>query len=74
MDELYQDIHATRNMDIKILMNHFIALQPFILQKKIFFVEFLRDMVEVLLYILLPANEFRCIPARVLLRVCRIRF
>ncbi|CAF4719162.1 unnamed protein product [Rotaria sp. Silwood1] len=30
--------------------------------------EFLRDIVEVLIYILLPANEFRCIPARVLLR------
>ncbi|CAF2909082.1 unnamed protein product [Rotaria sp. Silwood2] len=30
--------------------------------------EFLRDIVEVLIYILLPANEFRCVPARVLLR------
>lgn len=31
--------------------------------------EFLRDIVEVLLYILLPANEFRCVPIRKLLRV-----
>ncbi|CAF4275166.1 unnamed protein product, partial [Rotaria socialis] len=30
--------------------------------------EFLRDIVEVLIYILLPANEFRCVPARVLIR------
>ncbi|CAF1006302.1 unnamed protein product [Adineta ricciae] len=30
--------------------------------------EFLRDIVEVLLYILLPANEFRCVPARILIR------
>ncbi|CAF3700113.1 unnamed protein product [Rotaria sp. Silwood1] len=30
--------------------------------------EFLRDIVEVLIYILLPANEFRCVPARMLLR------
>ena len=27
-------------------------------------------MVEVLIYILLPANEFRCIPARIIIRVC----
>jgi hypothetical protein len=31
---------------------------------------FLRDIVEVLIYILLPATEFRCVPARMLLRVC----
>lgn len=31
---------------------------------------FLRDMVEVLIYILLPANEFRCVPARIIIRVC----
>ncbi len=31
--------------------------------------EFLQDIVEVLIYILLPANEFRCVPARMLLRV-----
>jgi sorting nexin-13 len=37
--------------------------------KIIFFTEFLRDIVEVLIYILLPANEFRCVPARMLLRV-----
>jgi len=30
--------------------------------------EFLRDLVEVLIYILLPANEFRCVPARILIR------
>ncbi|CAF0850409.1 unnamed protein product [Adineta steineri] len=30
--------------------------------------EFLRDIVEVLIYILLPANEFHCIPARILIR------
>ncbi|CAF1171845.1 unnamed protein product [Rotaria sordida] len=30
--------------------------------------EFLRDIVEVLIYILLPANEFRSVPARMLLR------
>ncbi|CAF3462425.1 unnamed protein product [Rotaria socialis] len=30
--------------------------------------EFLRDIVEVLIYILLPANEFRCVPARMILR------
>jgi sorting nexin-13 len=30
--------------------------------------EFLRDIVEVLIYTLLPANEFRCVPARMLLR------
>ncbi|CAF3638893.1 unnamed protein product [Adineta steineri] len=30
--------------------------------------EFLRDIIESLLYILLPANEFRCIPARILIR------
>ena len=34
--------------------------------------EFLRDIVEVLIYILLPVNEFRCIPVRVLLRVNNI--
>ena len=31
--------------------------------------DFLRDIVEALIYILLPANEFRCVPIRVLLRV-----
>jgi hypothetical protein len=35
-------------------------------------IEFLRDIVEVLIYILLPANEFRCVPARMLLRVSEI--
>ncbi|UJR30126.1 hypothetical protein I4U23_017667 [Adineta vaga] len=30
--------------------------------------EFLRDIVEVLIYILLPAHEFRCTPARMLIR------
>ncbi|CAF1211873.1 unnamed protein product [Adineta ricciae] len=30
--------------------------------------DFLRDIVEVLIYILLPANEFRCVPARILIR------
>jgi len=35
--------------------------------------EFLRDIIEVLIYILLPANEFRCIPARIIIRVCQIR-
>ena len=39
-------------------------------ERKVFAcVEFLRDIVEVLIYILLPANEFRCVPARVLIRV-----
>jgi sorting nexin-13 len=37
---------------------------------KRFFIEFLRDITEVLMYILLPANEFRCIPARIIIRVC----
>ena len=32
-------------------------------------IEFLRDIVEVLIYILLPANEFRCVPARMIIRV-----
>ena len=32
--------------------------------------DFLQDIVEALIYILLPANEFRCVPIRVLLRVC----
>ncbi|CAF0911503.1 unnamed protein product [Rotaria sordida] len=36
--------------------------------------EFLRDIVEVLIYILLPANEFRCVPARVLLREVAVNF
>ena len=40
-----------------------------IYNKIFFFVDFLRDIVEVLIYILLPANEFRCVPARMLLRV-----
>ena len=31
--------------------------------------DFLRDIVEVLIYILLPANEFRCVPARTIIRV-----
>lgn len=33
--------------------------------------EFIRDLVEVLLYIVLPANDFRCVPAEKLLRVRR---
>jgi len=36
--------------------------------------EFLRDVVEVLIYILLPANEFRCLPVRVLLREVLVNF
>ena len=35
----------------------------------ILYTDFLQDIVEVLIYILLPANEFRCVPARMLLRV-----
>lgn len=31
--------------------------------------EFLRNIVDVLIYILLPANEFRCVPARTIIRV-----
>ena len=31
--------------------------------------EFLQDIVEVLIYILLPADEFRCVPARMIIRV-----
>lgn len=34
-----------------------------------FHLEFLQDIVEVLIYILLPANEFRCVPARMIIRV-----
>ena len=34
-----------------------------------FRLEFLQDIVEVLMYILLPANEFRCVPARMIIRV-----
>ena len=38
------------------------------------YIGFLRDLVEVLIYILLPANEFRCVPARMAIRVKSNRF
>ena len=56
-------MHGSRERK-RLVANFFHSKINFIL-----YTEFLQDIVEVLIYILLPANEFRCVPARMLLRV-----